>query len=224
MANIESVINWFRAREGRVTYDMTYPGRLGDKSYDCSSAVYYALIEAGFLPKGTGIGSTESLYALEGSLLQRISRSEVQRGDIFISGGKGTSAGANGHTGVFVSNSRIIHCNHGSNGISETSTEGGWMGGPPNDFYRLKGVTPEKPEEKKGEITMQCLYIKPTSGGATGIFYFNGYDTVHVPNMDTVKILKQIYKDNNGKDIPEYTWTIKEPWYARLEQVAPNRK
>ncbi|EOH93425.1 hypothetical protein UAW_02674 [Enterococcus haemoperoxidus ATCC BAA-382] len=222
MANIESVINWFRTREGKVTYDMAYPNRLGPNSYDCSSAVYYALIEAGFLPKGTGIGSTESLYTLEGTLLQRISRSEVRRGDIFISGGKGTSAGANGHTGVFVSNSRIIHCNYGSNGISETSTEGGWMGGPPNDFYRLKGSTPE--QTKKGEITMQCLYTKPLSGGSSGIFYFNGVDTVHIQHMDTVKLLKQIYKANNGKDIPEYTWNSKEPWYTRLEQVAPNRK
>lgn len=41
--------------------------------------------------------------------------------------GKGGSSGANGHTGVFLSNNRIIHCSYGSNGIAETSTEGGWL-------------------------------------------------------------------------------------------------
>ncbi|MFD2387391.1 peptidoglycan amidohydrolase family protein [Enterococcus rivorum] len=147
MANTESVINWFRAREGKVTYSMT--NRYGPYSYDCSSAVYNALIEAGFLPVGTAIGNTETLYALDGSLLQPISRSQASRGDI-ISGGKGTSLGGNGHTGVFVSNSRIIHCNYGSNGISETSTENGWMGGPPSNFYRLKGGTTTTETEKNG--------------------------------------------------------------------------
>ncbi|OTN88083.1 hypothetical protein A5819_000534 [Enterococcus sp. 7E2_DIV0204] len=154
MANIESVINWFRAREGKVTYSMT--NRYGPYSYDCSSAVYNALVEAGFLPVGTAIGNTETLYALDGSLLQPISRAEVRRGDIFISGGKGTSLGANGHTGVFVSNSRIIHCNYGSNGISETSIEGGWLGGPPNDFYRLKGGSPT-PETRRNGIAIDNI-------------------------------------------------------------------
>lgn len=76
MASTEAVINWFRARQGRVTYSMT--NRLGPNSYDCSSAVYFALIEAGFLPGGTSIGNTESLYRLEGSLLQPINRSEAK--------------------------------------------------------------------------------------------------------------------------------------------------
>lgn len=222
MANTESVINWFRAREGKVTYSMT--NRYGPYSYDCSSAMYNALIEAGFLSAGTAIGNTETLYALDGSLLQSISRAQARRGDIFISGGKGTSLGANGHTGVFVSNSRIIHCNYGSNGISETSTEGGWTGGPPTDCYRLKGATTETPsEQKKGEITMQCIYKKPLGTGV-GMYYFNGVDTVHIQNNDTAVILRRIYKANNGKDMPEFTWTSAEPWHIRLEAVAPNRK
>lgn len=139
----EGVINWFKARQGKVTYSMY--NRNGPSSYDCSSAVYYALIEAGFLPKGTAIGNTESLYALEGKLLTPISRAEVKRGDIFVSGSKGGSSGGNGHTGVFMSNSTIIHCNYGSNGIAETSASGGWMGGPPTYYYRLKGAAPVKP-------------------------------------------------------------------------------
>lgn len=138
MASTEAVINWFRARQGRVTYSMT--NRLGPNSYDCSSAVYFALIEAGFLAGGTSIGNTESLYKLEGSLLQPITRSEAKRGDIFVSGTKGASGGANGHTGVFLSNGQIIHCTYPLNGIGETAASG-WMGGPPTFCYRLKGGT-----------------------------------------------------------------------------------
>ena len=219
MASVETVINWFRARQGKVTYSMN--SRLGPNSYDCSSAVYFALIEAGFLSKGTGIGNTETLYNLEGSLLQPISRKEAQRGDIFISGGKGTSSGANGHTGVFLSNSSIIHCNYGSNGISETSTEGGWMGGPPTDCYRIKGATTEKPEQtKKGEITMQCIYWRPNGKGTNDAYYFDGSVSKYLGHGDQIKILKSIYKDNNGKDMPEYHFTSSIPWYTRIEQVS----
>ncbi|MGX7244696.1 peptidoglycan amidohydrolase family protein [Enterococcus quebecensis] len=220
MASVETVINWFSTRQGKVTYSMN--SRLGPNSYDCSSSVYFALIEAGFLPKGTRIGNTETLYNLEGSLLQPVSRKEAQRGDIFISGGKGTSSGANGHTGVFLSNNRIIHCNYGSNGISETSTEGGWIGGPPTNCFRLKGATIETPSQtQKGEITMQCIYTRPQGE----IFYFNGVDTVHIGHPDTLKVLKDIYRDNNGKEMPTYNWTNPAaPWFKRLEAVAPNRK
>lgn len=138
MASVEGVINWFKAREGKVTYSMDY--RMGPNSYDCSSAVHFALIEAGFLPKGTGIGNTDSLYRMEGGLLQPIARNDAKRGDIFVSGPKGGSGGAAGHTGVFISNSRIIHCTLGGgvNGIAETAANG-WMGPLPQNCYRLKG-------------------------------------------------------------------------------------
>ena len=218
MANVESVNNWFRAREGKVTYSMDY--RYGPSSYDCSSAVFYALIEAGFLPVGTGIGSTESLYALEGSLLQRISRSEVKRGDIFISGGRGTSAGANGHTGVFVSNSRIIHCNYGSNGISETSAEGGWMGGPPNDFYRLKGATSEQPKIPEGDEEIMFMYWATRSDGKTkDAFGVMGGNRVHLKTQEEISALKNICKQTTGRELKEYSWTGTHPVTKFVERI-----
>lgn len=138
MASIEGIINWFQARKGKVTYSMT--NRLGPNSYDCSSAVFFALIEAGFLPKGTAIGNTESLYQLEGSLFTAINQAQAQRGDLFVAGVKGASGGSFGHTGVFTSNSTIIHCNGTDNGISETPVSG--RTGSPVYFYRLKGINP----------------------------------------------------------------------------------
>lgn len=144
---IDELIGWFESRAGKVTYSMSY--RNGPGSYDCSSAMYYALIHSDFLPKGTWIGNTESLYGLEGDLLIPISSGEAVRGDIFVSGQKGGSGGAYGHTGVHYGNNQIIHCNYGSNGIAVTAISGGWTGGPPTYWYRLKGSREKVIEEKQ---------------------------------------------------------------------------
>ncbi|MBM7711164.1 peptidoglycan amidohydrolase family protein [Enterococcus xiangfangensis] len=114
----EVMLDWFYARQGKVTYSTAY--RNGPNSYDCSSAVFYSLIEAGYLSPQTWIGNTDTLFSYEGKLFKAISRNEVRRGDIFVAGKKGGSGGAFGHTGVATSNSKIIHCNYTDNGISET--------------------------------------------------------------------------------------------------------
>lgn len=48
---IDLMIQWMNERKGKVTYSMT--NRYGPNSYDCSSAVYYALVFAGFLNAGS---------------------------------------------------------------------------------------------------------------------------------------------------------------------------
>lgn len=145
MGDINKMIQWMKSREGKVSYSQS--SRLGPASYDCSSAVYFALIEGGFMPKGT-MGNTESLFLLEGKLLQPILKSNVRKGDIFVAGVKGGSSGNNGHTGIFLDNQTIIHCTfvpaYGKNGICTTPAQG-WMGdysGMPVYYYRLKGSNP----------------------------------------------------------------------------------
>ena len=98
---------------------MAYPKRLGPKFYDCSSFVYFALIAGGFLPKGTLIGNTETLFKLNGTVFIEIySYKDVKRGDIFIRGVEGKSAGAAGHTGIFLEKDRIIHCSYSQRGVA----------------------------------------------------------------------------------------------------------
>ena len=117
---IETLIQWFETRRGRVRYSQG--ARLGPDSYDCSSAVYFALIAAGLLPQGTAIGNTDSLYGdLEGNgwrkLVAQGGQYQVQRGDIFIWGTRGASGGDAGHTGVFTAaNDQMIHCTCGWDG------------------------------------------------------------------------------------------------------------
>lgn len=90
-------------------------------------------------------------------------------------------------------------------------------------FSQSSTPAPEKPKTKE-EATMVCLYLRPRKGGSD-YYYFNGINTVHLTHMDQVKVLQQVYKANNGKDMPVLDWTkVGEPWYQRLEQVAPIKK
>lgn len=128
------MIQWMQARQGKVTYSMTH--RSGPNSYDCSSAVFYAMIAGGFLPPGS-MGNTETLFGMVGSKLKKISRGEVQRGDIFVSGTPGGSNGSAGHTGIFLSNGSFIHCSFTHNGIAVDSNDA-YMGTRlQHNFYRI---------------------------------------------------------------------------------------
>lgn len=143
---MERAIQWFSDRKGKVTYSMS--SRNGPSSFDCSSAVYYSLVQAGYFPAGIWIGNTDSLY---GDLekrgwvsLPRDSNGNIaaQRGDIFIWGKRGASGGAYGHTGVFVDADNIIHCNYGYNGITVNNHDYIWAinGGPDYAIYRYVGT------------------------------------------------------------------------------------
>ena len=118
---MDKAIEWFEQRQGRVSYSMDY--RNGPNSYDCSSAIYHALIYAGILPQGFRIGNTETEFVdLPKFGFQRIEADAngyipTQRGDIFIWGKQGYTNGADGHTGIFIDQNNIIHCAYGYNGI-----------------------------------------------------------------------------------------------------------
>ena len=116
---MEHAIAWMEARRGKVTYSMDY--RNGPNSYDCSSAIYYALMSAGAIPPGWVINTEyEHDWLLKNgfTLIAENSAFSAKRGDIFIWGKKGQSAGAGGHTGIFVDSNNIIHCNYARNGIT----------------------------------------------------------------------------------------------------------
>ncbi len=72
----------------------------------------------------------------------------------------------------------------------------------------------------KGEATMDFLFnIKGDPQWNEGTLYYYNGNTNQIralQHIDEMKIIQQIYKDNNGHDIPSYTWTNNAPWYARL--------
>lgn len=133
---IDLMIQWMNERKGRVTYSMV--NRYGPDSYDCSSAVYYALIYAGFLNAGN-IGNTETLFNdLERYGWKKVNAKPYYKGDIFIWGERGASSGSAGHTGIFLENNNIIHCNYSANGISTDDYDEVWnqKGNPIATIYR----------------------------------------------------------------------------------------
>lgn len=53
-------------------------------------------------------------------------------------------------------------------------------------------------------------------------YFFNGVSYEYIENPDSIAMIKDIYKKNNGKDIPEYFWDDKAPWWIRAEQPIVN--
>ncbi|HEM5210377.1 TPA: glucosaminidase domain-containing protein [Streptococcus suis] len=117
--NLETSIRWMSDRVGKVSYSMDY--RNGPNSYDCSSAVYYALMAGGAISAGWVV-NTEYMHdwlIRNGYVLVAENKPfNTQRHDIFIWGKRGYSSGEGGHTGIFVDNVNIIHCNFKRNGIT----------------------------------------------------------------------------------------------------------
>lgn len=198
MANLETAIKWFTDRQGKVTYSMN--SRLGPSSYDCSSAVYFALRAGGFLNDGV-MGNTDSLFGhLEAAGWKKIAVNskgyyDVQRGDIFIWGARGASGGAAGHTGIFTSSTDlIIHCNAGYNGITVNDHDliWGYNGKPVVTIYRYSGsgqaVIPD------GETNTQ-----PGISGSTGN---------KVYRVDDLQFVNGIWQVRCNDLVPvEFDWT-----------------
>ncbi|HEM3710124.1 TPA: glucosaminidase domain-containing protein [Streptococcus suis] len=117
--NLEASISWMNDRVGKVTYSMDY--RNGPNSYDCSSAVYYALMAGGAISAGWAVNTEyEHDWLIRNGyvLVAENKPFDAKRHDIFIWGKRGYSSGGGGHTGIFVDNVNIIHCNFKRNGIT----------------------------------------------------------------------------------------------------------
>ena len=151
--NIETAIAWMQARKGQVSYSMD--DRNGPDSYDCSSSVYYALRSAGASSAGWAVNTEyEHDWLIKNGyeLIAENVECNAQRGDIFIWGRRGASAGAFGHTGIFIDEDNIIHCNYAYNGISINNHDERWLaaGQPYFYIYRLTNPDAQSEEPKKG--------------------------------------------------------------------------
>jgi hypothetical protein len=148
--NLETSLAWMKNREGQVSYSMAY--RDGEDSYDCSSSIYYALRSGGAASAGWAVNTEYEHQWLIDNGFELISENapwDAQRGDIFIWGRKGASAGAGGHTGIFVDSDNIIHCNYAYDGISVNNYDERWYysGQPYYYAYRYTGTSEAQPVE-----------------------------------------------------------------------------
>lgn len=98
----EKIVNWFRSREGRLTYSMDGSRNGADGTADCSGSMVQALHDASGVPYDF-LYDTETMheyvqengYYLAG---EGRGRMQVQYGDIVIWGSRGHSSGSFGHT------------------------------------------------------------------------------------------------------------------------------
>lgn len=156
--NIETALRWMSDRKGRVTYSMDY--RNGPNSFDCSSSVYYALMSAGAITAGWAVNTEyehDWLVKNGYTLIAENTDWDAKRGDIFIWGRRGQSAGAGGHTGIFIDPDNIIHCNYARNGITvdnynQTAAASGWMY---CYVYRLANQSTPSPSGKDLDTLVQ---------------------------------------------------------------------
>lgn len=116
MADLQAMMNWmYQQKERGVTYSMA--NRYGPNSYDCSSAVYYALRAGGFVGAGV-MGNTDTLFTdLPNAGFTVTTQANATRGDVFLWGRKDSASGNFGHTGIFIDNANVIHCSSSGNGI-----------------------------------------------------------------------------------------------------------
>lgn len=127
-SSLNKVVQWFYDNQSRLRYSQSR--RVEDRYAECSSAIFRALISAGFLPAGTFLGNTASLFNLEGSLFTPFQRHEARFGDDFVTGA---------HVGVFVNNNEVIHMINETYHIKQTPVEG-WVGAG-NMYCRGKHYT-----------------------------------------------------------------------------------
>ena len=127
--DLKVAIKWFEEREGKVTYSQDVTSRKGTLQYDCSSAIYMALVAGGAgKTSGDYPVSTETEHewlsqngftkVYEGKWGDKGDVKEAKKGDIIIWGTKGSSGGDLGHTMIMLDNDTIIHCSLGHNGIA----------------------------------------------------------------------------------------------------------
>lgn len=83
------------------------------------------------------------------------------------------------------------------------------------------------------EATMFCLYQRPINsktgklednGDHWATFFCNGVNCRRLYHGDEAEVIKTVYRENNGKEIPFFgkeKWPKNAPWYKRLETVCP---
>ncbi|MHC5215673.1 N-acetylmuramoyl-L-alanine amidase [Enterococcus sp. LJL128] len=73
----------------------------------------------------------------------------------------------------------------------------------------------EEPKTELEEVKMVCIY---SDGKAQ--YYYNGITIKKLTHPDQVKVLQEIYRKNNNRELPSFDWSNKSaPWFARLKET-----
>lgn len=205
----DRVITWYRNHLGKVTYSMER--RLGPSSYDCSSALYTALVYAGIFSKGK-MGTTATLGSDLKAKGWKVTTESPKRGDIFV-WTAGTHGQQYGHCGIFTSASKIIHCNAGANGISENEFNYTWATiyrDPKYDDQITKEETKTKLEEIDPEVVDKIINIYEDDN-----FAYPGWEIEFSEKAEKEKI-DYVYSRQNKLDALTKTCELTEDLFWRV--------
>lgn len=203
----------------------------------------------GWWPVGNAIALSTQAIPEGFQRLRVYQATDIQAGDVLIWGlgvyakyGHTAIATENGKAdGTFVSvdqNWVNASLESGSCAQPVTHTMAGVWGvirpnyDPPQQKVR-KAAQEIKNEPKGREAMMYCLYQRPINsktgklednGDHWATFFCNGVNCRRLYHPDEAEVLKTVYKENNGKEIPFFgqdKWSKNAPWYKRLETVCP---
>ena len=111
--NLDTSIEWFKSKVGKVTYSMTGKRDGSDGTGDCSGMVVTALVKGGASNPGWLLNTEymhDWLLSNNFELIAFNKSWEMKKGDVVILGLKGQSSGAAGHTFMAVNETNAIDC------------------------------------------------------------------------------------------------------------------
>lgn len=97
----------------------------------------------------------------------------------------------------------------------------GWLPGDESIWKKFKAALVADPEPAPlptsgGFDEMNCTY---TIDGGSTVYWFDGQRIHKLTHPDQLKVIRDIYKANTGRDMPAFKWTSGAPYYMRLEQA-----
>lgn len=215
MINIDAAINYFYGLQKKgVTYSM-YGSRTGaDGTADCSGSVYAALRSGGASDNGYVVSTeTEHAWLIKNGfkLIAENTNWDAKRGDVTIWGQKGASAGAGGHTGIWLDNQNWIECTGWKNGVIVANHDQRWqMAGCPYFYaYRYVGgenhnSAPVKVEDDPIKASLDLVNLN------TGAFCVAGW-LLHTKNNLKGTTPFVFFLDENNREIARF----KGKWISR---------
>lgn len=215
MINIEAAINYFYGLQQKgVTYSMEGSRTGADGTADCSGSVYAALRSGGASDNGYVVSTeTEHAWLIKNGfkLITENTSWDAKRGDVTIWGQKGASAGAGGHTGIWLDNQNWIECTAWKNGVIVSNHDQRWaMAGCPY-FYAYRYVGGEN--QTNAPVVVEDTPIKASLDLVnlnTGAFRVAGW-LLHTKNNLKGTTPFVFFLDENNREIARF----KGKWVSR---------
>lgn len=167
--NNQAVVDWFRNRQGRLTYSMTGSRNGTDGTADCSGSIVQAIKDAGGVNYSwlyTTVYMYQYLEANGYSLISRNQEWNAQMGDIVLmswGSDMASSGGAGGHVGVMTNANDFISTDYWTGGqagtaVSEHNFDTYYNVNAPRYFevWRLQGGN-QAPQPQQDTNNMSAL-------------------------------------------------------------------